>query len=375
MSISKSFGAAFAFGLPILALVVPLALRFASAAIDGAPDWAMTLLALLEGALLLATVFAALHHAEIVAARLGEPAGTLVLTIAVTVIEVSIIVSMMLHGANNPTLAREAVFSVVMIIGSGVVGICLTVGALSYREQELRQQGTTAFLSVLIALSVLALILPNYAGDGRAGAFGTGQLIFICAAAASLYGAFLLMQTGRHREDFVDAARQPTEHGGDLAHHRPTMRDTLISLVFLLAGLLAVVLLAKLVAASVEDALAALKVPGPDRIVGALIACLVLLPETIAAIRAALANNLQRSLNIALGSALATIGLTIPSVAAVSLFSGYDITLGLDSADSVLLILTLALSIVSFGTGRTNLMTGLVLLVVFATYLVLLVSP
>jgi Ca2+:H+ antiporter len=308
-----------------------------------------------------------------VASWFGEPVGTLVLTIAVTVIEVSIIVSMMLHGENNPTLAREAVFSVVMIIGSGVVGICLTVGALWYREQELRQQATSAFLAVLIALSVLTLVLPNFAGDSRPGAFGRGQLGFVCAVSALLYLAFLLMQTGRHREDFAEQELSEILKAGTPPEEAPpTGRHALVSFVFLMAGLLAVVLLAELVAAVVEDGLAALEVRRPDRIVGAFIACLVLLPETIAAIKAALANHLQKSLNIALGSALATIGLTIPSVATVSLLTGYDITLGLGPGDTVLLVLTLVLSVVSFGTGRTNLMTGLVHLVLFATYLSLL---
>jgi Ca2+:H+ antiporter len=364
---------AFAYLLPLVALALPLTLDADTALAGLPPGTAMTMLALLEGALLLGTVFAALHHAETVATRLGEPLGTLVLTIAVTVIEVSIIVSMMLHGTNNPTLAREAVFSVVMIIGSGVVGLCLTVGALWHREQELRQQATSAFLSVLIALSVLTLILPDFAGDARPGAFGTGQLLFVCIASALLYLAFLAMQTGRHRADFLEATRSPTiPHP---SHARPSLRAALVGVAFLLIGLFAVVLLAELVAASVEDGLAALEVKRPDRIVGAFIACLVLLPETISAVRAALANELQRSLNVALGSALATIGLTIPSVAAVSLLTGYDITLGLGNADMVLLVLTLTLSIVSFGTGRTNLLTGLVLLVVFAAYGLFLVAP
>jgi len=311
-----------------------------------------------------------------VARRVGEPYGTLVLTFAVTAIEVSIIVSMMLHGENNPTLAREAVFSVVMIIGSGVVGTCLTVGAIWFREQELRPQGTSAYLTVLIALSVLTLILPNYAGGKEAGSFGPAQLAFVSAASALLYCAFLLMQTGRHREDFLERReRGRAHHSAGAGHDRPGGRAALLCLGFLFLGLFAVVLLAETVAANVEDGLAALEVSRPDRIVGAFIATLVLLPETIAAIRAARDNRLQKSLNIALGSALATIGLTIPTVALVSLVTGYSITLGLGQGDSVMLLLTLVLSIVSFGTGRTNLLTGLVHLVVFATYLALLVSP
>ena len=168
-----------AYLLPLASLAIALGFHAKPPLFDDMPGPALTLLGVSETALLIATVFAALYHAELVAKRLGEPLGTLVLTIAVTIIEVSIIVSMMLHGANNPTLAREAVFSVVMIIGSGVIGICLTVGALYYREQELKQQATSAFLAVLIALCVLVLILPDFGGGGRPGAFGTGQLVFV----------------------------------------------------------------------------------------------------------------------------------------------------------------------------------------------------
>jgi Ca2+:H+ antiporter len=352
--------------MPIFALAAAIGARDTEAAMSGGPRIALVLAAI---GLLLVTVFIALHHAERVAARFGEPLGTLVLTLAVTVIEVSIIVSMMLHGANNPTLAREAVFAVVMIIGGGVVGLCLTVGALRFREQELKPQGTQAFLAVLIALSVLTLILPNAVGSARPGSYGTGQLAFVAITAALLYIAFLLMQTGRHRIDFLEedsAGRTP-------AHAMPTRAGAALSGLLLLGGLLAVVLLAEIVAAGVEDGLAALRVSNPDRIVGALIACLVLLPETIGAIRAARANRLQRSLNIALGSALATIGLTIPAVSVVAIVTGFDLTLGLPQPDAVLLGLTLLLSVVSFGTGRTNMMIGLVHLVVFATYLFMVV--
>jgi Ca2+:H+ antiporter len=362
---------AFAYVLPVLAMALGIALRGIEHAVPELPDWALVVVPVAATAFLLPTVFAALHHAEAVARRLGEPYGTLVLTIAVTTIEVAIIVSLMLHGRNNPTLAREAVFSVVMIVCAGVVGVCLMLGALRHRVQELQQQGTSAILAVLVALSVLALILPNHTGSMPHGIFTTGQLAFVSLVSVLLYGAFLFMQTVRHRTDFLDMS--PDEQGRD--HRRPPAQVAFASFILLFVGLAAIVMLAKQVAAGVEDGLELMGVAQPDAIVGALIAALVLLPESISAVRAALQNRLQKSLNIALGSALATIGLTIPAVAAVSLITDHELTLGLENGDGVLLMLTLLLSVVSFGTGRTNVLTGLVHLVVFATYLLLLVIP
>jgi Ca2+:H+ antiporter len=334
--------------------------------------WAEAVSATLVTAIVLATVFASLRHADTVALRVGEPYGTLVLTIAVTTIEVSVVISIMLHAENNPTLAREAIFSTVIIVCAGVIGTCLTVGALRHSEQALQQQGTTAFLTVLIALSVLTLILPDHLGGGHQGNFSTGQLAFVSLTSVLLYGAFLVMQTGRYRAFFLDAA---TSARADPEEEIPTSRAAALSFLFLCTGLVAIVLLADDVAAGVEDGLVALALPQPDAITGALVATMVLLPEAISAIRAARGNRLQRSLNIALGSALSTIGLTVPTVALVCLLVGRDLTLGLENSDGVLLMLALLLCVVSFGTGRTNVLTGLVHLVVFATYLLLLFVP
>lgn len=317
------------------------------------------------------TVFVVLHHAENVARRVGEPYGTLLLTLAVTAIEVSVIVSLMLEGENNPTLARESVFSTVMIVSTGVVGTCLFVGGLLHHKQDIRREGTNSFLAVLIALAVLSLVLPDYTLTADAGSFSALQLGFVAMLSVLLYGAFLFSQMVRHQDDFledmtaVDAREETASGHGGIAVH----------VLFLIVGLVGIVLLAEQIASGLEAGLAAFDVGHPDAVIGAFIATLVLMPESVSAIRAALRNEPQRSLNIALGSACATIGLTIPAVATVCLVTGRDLTLGLGAGDMVLLLLALTLSVVSFGTGRTNVLTGLVHLVVFLAYLLLIVVP
>jgi Ca2+:H+ antiporter len=357
-------------GWPVTALAIALVIS----ATNGMPFTERTSLAIaipaFAIALMLPTVLIALHHAETVADRIGEPYGTLLLTLAVTTIEVAIIVSVMMHGENNPTLAREAVFSVVMIVCSGGVGLCLTLGALRYRVQDHRTQGTSSFLAVLMALSILTLILPDFTVTTAPGTFSATQLGFVSVLSVLLYAAFLYMQSDRHRGDFVDEGAAQTHRPG-----RDPGVPMFMNIVALMAGLIAVVLLAERVAAGVEDGLAAVGVTRTDPIIGALIATMLLFPEMLSAVRAALRNELQRSINVMLGSALATIALTIPAVAFVSLFTGRQLTLGLNARDEVLLALTLVLSVVSFGTGRTNVMTGLVHLVVFFAYLLLLVIP
>lgn len=354
--------------MPLAALAMALAVRASGLSVDGGALNARILVGALSSAIMFTTIFVVLDHAEAVARRVGEPYGTLVLTFAVTAIEVSIIVSMMLHGANNPTLARESVFSTVMITSTGVVGICLTLGGWRYRKQEIVRQGTSAYLSVLIALTVMTLILPTYTRATDPGTFSATQLGFVSVLSVLLYAGFVFAQTVRHREDFVQGQ----------AHDVPirTASDSIsISALLLLCGLIGIVLLAEQVAASVEDALAAYQVTQADSIVGALIAGLVLMPEAISAVRASLNNELQRGLNVAMGSACATIGLTIPAVAAASLLTGRGLTLGLPPADAVLLILALLICTVSFGTERTTFLTGMVHIVVFFTYVFLIFVP
>lgn len=313
-------------------------------------------------------VFVVLGHAEAVAHRIGEPFGTLVLTIAITAIEASVIVSVMLHGEPNPAIARESVFSTVMIVCGGVVGLSLLLGGWRHRYQQHKQQATSALLAVVIALSVLTLVLPNYTLAALPGDFSPLQLGFVSLLCLMLYASFVYAQMTRHREDFLDDVPVTAE-----VAHQSADQSLTRSLVLLGVGLIGIVLLAEHVAASLEQGLSAMALPQTDAIVGAFIATLVLMPETVAAIRAAQRNELQRALNIALGSACATIGLTVPVVAAASMITGHTLTLGLGPGDTVLLLLALGVSLTSFGTGRTTMLTGLVHLVVFVAYLLLIV--
>jgi Ca2+:H+ antiporter len=355
--------------LPIGSLVLAIAVRLAGGHIGTYFPIATPTLAI---GMLLTTVFIVLQHAEILAIRLGQPYGTLLLTFAVTIIEVSIIVSMMLHGDNNPTLARQSVFSTVMIVCAGIVGLCLTLGGWQHYQQDLKRQGTSAFLSVLTALTVITLILPNFILARTPGSFDPVQLGFVSFCSVLLYGSFVFAQTGRHRDDFLDDVTHRDAVHGNLAASPSAM---FIHAALLMTGLVGIVLLAEQVAMGVEDGLAVLHVDQRDKIVGTFIALLVLLPEALSAVRAAIHNELQRSLNIALGSALATIGLTIPAVGIASLVTGRELTLGLTSGDAVLLVLVLAISIHSFGTGRTTVLTGLVHLVIFIAFLLLIAFP
>lgn len=324
-------------------------------------------LALLETLLLIGSCFACVHHAEAIAARIGQPFGTLVLTLSVTTIEVSVLVSMMLHGENNPTLAREAVLSTVMFVCTGIVGACLLLGALRHREQEVRQQGVNGYLSVIIAIAVLCLLLPDTTRSGQQGHYNLFQIAFLMCGTVLLYGAFLFMQTGRHRDDFLTEELFEPEEARE--------RRLLVHVPCLLAGLIGVVALSSGVAAGVETTLDPLGLSDPDAVVGAVVVGLLLLPETITAIHAARRNELQRSINTALGSALATIGLTMPAMVAVSAIVGRPLVLGIDPEDRIQLLLVLVLSIVSFGTGRTNLLNGVVHLVLFAIYVMTLFVP
>lgn len=364
---AKNF-AWYSFLLPAgaLALVALLALQPALA--PGQESTISGLMGFFATLLLCGAAFATATHADVVAARLGQPFGTLVLTLSVTVIEVSVIVSMMLHKHNNPTLARESVFSVIMIVTSGIVGLCLLLGSLKHREQEIQQQGVSGFLSVIIALGVMLLVLPNETHSGMHGEFTTFQLLIMAFVAVGLYGAFLYMQTIRYAEHY---GAQPAGHGGGTHGSRAF----LVGLAMLVVSLIAVVLLSKHVAAGFETFIDGLGLEDPDAVTGALVAALVLLPEGISAVQAASRNHLQHSLNIALGSVLATIALTIPVMAFISVSIGHPMVLGLEPEDRTLMLLTFVLCILSFGTGKTNALTGVVHLIVFVVYVMLLFIP
>ena len=320
---------------------------------------------------LLGSVLAAVHHAEVVAHRVGEPYGTLVLAVAVTVIEVALIVSLMLTGGPAAAaLARDTVFAGVMIILNGMVGLCLLVGGSRHGEQSFGLYGVNASLATLAAISVLTLVLPNYTTTVPGPFYSLSQLGFIAVVSIALYGTFVLVQTVRHRDYFL-----PENAATDDAMHAapPDTRVALQSAALLLACLAAVVLLAKALAPIIESAVA--QAGAPKALVGVIIAAVVLLPEGLAALRAARANRLQTSLNLALGSALASIGLTIPAVAIVSIATGLTLTLGLDAKSCVLLLLSLFVAALSLGTGRTTVLQGVVHLVIFAAYLFTTVIP
>jgi Ca2+:H+ antiporter len=327
------------------------------------------LMAAIAGAVLIATVFAAVYHAEVVAHRTGEPFGTLVLAVAVTVIEVALIVSVMIAApAGKAELARDTVFAAVMIVCNGIVGLSLLWGGARHHEQGFQLQGASAALAVLAALTILTLILPNVAATVPGPSFSTSQLVFAAIVSLLLYGAFVFVQTVRHRDYFLPVG------GGEESHLPPPSDKTaMLSAGLLLAALVAVVGLAKALTPTVESTIGSLGVP--QSVVGIVIAGLVLLPEGLAALKAARANRLQTSLNLALGSALATIGLTIPVVAGFSIALGRPLTLGLDQKEEVLLALTLIVGVITLGTGRTTVLQGIVHLAIFAAFLFFAVVP
>ena len=324
-------------------------------------------LALVPAALLIATVFAAVYHAEVIADRVGEPFGALVLAVAVTIIEVALIVSATAGDPSKTSLARDTVFAAVMIVCNGILGACLLVGGARHHEQGFQVQGASAALAVLAALTTLTLVLPNFTIATKGPSLSVPQLGFVAAVSLVLYCAFLFVQTVRHRDYFLSA-----ESSGDQAqpHSRP---NAIANLLLLLAALSGIVGLAKVLTPSIDEAVARLGVQ--PSVGGIVIAALVLLPEAFAALNAARANRLQTSLNLALGSVLATIGLTIPAVAMVSIVIDRPIELGLGQEEEVLLALTLLVGIITLGTGRTTVLQGIVHLVIFFAFLFFSIWP
>ena len=321
---------------------------------------------------LIGVVLAAVHHAEVVAHKVGEPFGTLILAVAVTIIEVGLIVSLMLASTSTTAaLARDTVFAASMIILNFLLGLCLFVGARHQKEARFTRTGATAALSTLATLLVLTLIIPNFTTSVAGPAFTTSQLAFVAAFALILYLTFVFVQTVSNRDYFLptgDAHNEPEAHAPP-----PSSKTAWIAFFALLTSLGAVVLLAKALSKPLEEAVSVMG--APLALVGIAIAAIVLLPESVAAVRAANANRLQTSLNLALGSALATIGLTIPVVAVVSYLYDLPLTLGLDSTGIVLLALTLFVAALSLARGRTTMLHGAVHLTIFAAYLVLTILP
>jgi Ca2+:H+ antiporter len=302
------------------------------------------------------------HHADHVSQVLGEPYGTLVLTLSVTAIEVLSISAVMLHGENNPTLVRDTLFAIIMIIPGGMVGVSLLAGGWRHREQHYNLQGANTYLSVIIPLALLMLSLPNFTVTTPGPTLSTAQQVFLMVMSAGLYAAFLAIQSGRHRAYFImdeneAEAAGPAKAKGPLARYA----------VLLVAYILPVVFLAEQLAHPIDYLIETLQVPAP--LGGVIIAMLVATPEAIGATRAALVNSVQPSINIFLGSVLSTIGLTVPIMLVISCLTRREVFLGLAGANSLLLAVTLAVSVVTFASGRTNVLQGAVHVMLFAAFL------
>ena len=318
--------------------------------------------------------FGAVRHAGAIAERLGEPYGTLVLTLSMTVIEVSLLAAIMLHGEANPTLARDAMFATLMIGLNGMVGAALLLGAMRYWEQEYNLAGARAFLVVIASLAVFALIIPNYTKTAPDPSQDPVKALLFASITVLFYVVFVIIQTMRHRAFFAEPAGNghgDPAYGAQLAAAR---RGSLLSQVaLLLLTLVPIVLLAQFLAIIVDFGIEDLDLP--DALGGVLIAILVLSPEGLTAFHAALVNQLQRAVNVCLGSALATIGLTIPAALIIGLMTGCKVHLGLDQVETALLILTLFVSGLTFGGARTNVLQGVVHLLLFIVYVALIFSP
>jgi len=361
-----TFGVLFpAIGIVFYGLTLALDLGHASPLSGPGLAFLLLLVAITFGA-----VFATVHHAEAIAHRIGEPFGTLVLTLSVTAIEAALILSLMLGGTGGDALARDTVFSVIMIVCNGLVGICILTGGLRHREQEFLVPGANSYLGVIVTLTALTLILPNYTTTVPGPMFSDRQLGFVCVVTLVLYGVFLYIQTVRHTEYF--AAGSGDAYASDLA---PAAGAGSLagSAVLLLVSLAVVIVLAKKFGVGIGEVLD--HAGAPKAVSGLIVALIVLLPESLAALQAAHRDDLQKSINLALGSSLATIGLTIPTVAVAALALDKTLVLGLAPKETLLLATTMIVSVLTFGTGRTHVLPGLVHLVIFAAFVFLTFEP
>ena len=321
-------------------------------------------------AVILWSAMCVVRHADCLAIKLGEPYGTLILTLSAISIEVVMISTAMLHGANNPTLGRDAIFAVIMIALNGLVGLSLMLGGLRYREQHYNIQGVNAYLNVIMALAVLGLVLPNFTTSTSGPTFSTEQGIFFATVSLLLYAVFLLIQTLRHRGYFLDVKETATKHS---PHHLARVRSTGFHALMLLLYLAAVIFLAEKFAVPLDNSIEQFHMP--QAFGGAVIAALVLSPEGLGGITASLHNQLQRSINILFGSVLATIGLTIPAVLMIGLLTKRPVALGVQGGNLPLLLLTLAVSVVTFTSRKTNVLQGCIHLLLFAVFVLLIFAP
>ena len=327
----------------------------------------------LMGIMLFGGVLSAVHHAEVVAHKTGEPYGTLVLAMCITIIEVSLIISLMLTGhEGSEVIARDAVFATVMIVINGVIGLCIFIGGLKHHEMTFRNEGTNSALAVLTALATFILVMPNMTVSAPGPEFTKSQLAFAGISSFALYMAFLFFQTITHRDYYLPKAKDKKT---DINFHaqKPSNAKAAISVVLLMLSLVVVVAMAELLSPAIESGVAALG--APKTIVGVAIAMLVLLPEAYAAVRAARANRLQSSLNLALGSALASIGLTIPVIVAIAIFFQLPLTLGISVLNMTLMFLTFFIGALTLAIGRTTVLQGVVHLIIFFEYLFLSLVP
>ena len=309
------------------------------------------------------------RHAECLAIKCGEPYGTLILTLSAISIEVMMISAAMLHGKNNPTLARDMMFAVIMIALNGLIGLSLLLGGLRHREQQYNLQGASAYLNTIMALGVLGLVLPNFTTSMSGPRFSTVQEIFLATTSIGLYIIFLLIQTTRHSAYFTESkpeAHTSTDHVGQL-------RSTFYHTVMLMLYLVVVIVLAEKFAIPLDNGIERWGMS--QAFGGAIVAAMVLAPEALSGINAARKNQLQRSVNILHGSVLASIGLTIPAVLTIGFITKRTVTLGMEGGNLPLLLLTLAVSVVTFASGKTNVLQGCIHLVLFAVFLLLIFCP
>lgn len=332
------------------------------------PAWFAMMLAWLLGAILM-SAFAIVRHAESIASILGEPLGTLVLTLSIIGVEVMMISAVMLYGDGNPTMARDTMTSVIMILLGGMAGLSLLLGGLRHSEQSYNLQGAQAFMAMIIPLAVLGLIIPNFTTTTASDTLSPFQSVFLSVMSLGIYAIFLAVQTSRHSAYFI-APHESGSPADDIIHNDHETRSMSYHAIFLILYILPMVILAKQLAKPLEFGTRVLG--APEVLSGFLVAILILAPEAMSAIKAAKRNQLQRSINILLGSVLATIGLTIPAVLIIGLVTGNTIILGLSPVNAVLLILLLSVSTITFSNSRTNVLLGAVHLLIFSAYIMLM---
>ena len=328
------------------------------------PWWAAFVMAWLFGVMML-SAFAVVRHSECLAEIFGEPYGTLILTFAITAIEVMMIAAVMLNGPAVSTTARDTMFAVIMIVFNGMAGLTLLVGGLRYHEQTYNLQGANAFLAVILPLAMLGLVLPNFT-SAPGGTLSILHEIFLIFMSVALYAIFLAIQTLRHKQYFLDAGEDVEEKAPPITDLRPAAYHGVLLVLFIVP----IVLLSKKIAVPIDHGVSVLG--APEALVGFLVAVLIMSPESLTAIRATLANQMQRSINLLLGSVLASISLTIPAVLAIGLLTDRSVVLGLPAVDVLLLVLTLAMGTLTYASGRTNILQGAVHLLLFCAYVVLI---